>query len=164
VGIALFAAGCFNPSVKNGGFACDPTVVDACPTGFYCVNKSCVDHPGVSTGGGNDSGDMSMSGDDGEDMSMPTQPTDPADMAVPGSPADMAKPADLAKPVTPQDFAQPPTNTCAHDVCTVGAKLKSGCSACVTAVCADDSYCCSMSWDDTCVGETDTDCDPSDAC
>ena len=166
VGIALFAAGCFNPSVKNDGFACDPTVVDACPTGFFCVNKRCADHPGVSGTGGNDTGDMSLSTDDGgADMSTPTQPTGPADMAVPVSTPDLAVPPDLAKPVIPPDLAQPPvTNTCAHDLCTTGAKLKSGCSACATAVCAQDTFCCSSSWDDTCVTETDDYCDAADQC
>jgi hypothetical protein len=166
VGIALFAAGCFNPSVKNGGFACDPTVVEACPTGFYCVNQRCVDHPGVSGTGGNGTGDMSLATDDGgADMSTPTGPTGPADMAVPVATPDLAQPPDLAKPVIPPDLAQPPvTNTCAHDLCTSGTKLKSGCSACATAVCAQDAYCCATAWDGTCVTETDDYCDTADQC
>ncbi|KAJ3024942.1 UNVERIFIED_CONTAM: hypothetical protein HDU68_007640 [Siphonaria sp. JEL0065] len=48
--------------------------------------------------------------------------------------------------------------SCAHSVCTAGALLKSGCSACVTAVCNADSYCCSNSWDSICVGEVNTYC------
>ncbi|KAJ3232355.1 hypothetical protein HDU81_003037 [Chytriomyces hyalinus] len=42
---------------------------------------------------------------------------------------------------------------CAHDVCTAGTKLVSTCSACAKAICAADSYCCSNSWDATCVSE-----------
>lgn len=166
VGIALFAAGCFNPSVKSGGFACNPTVVDACPTGFYCVNQRCVDHPGVSTGG-NGTGDMSVddAGDSSGDDLATSTPGDPADMSKATPVPDLAQALDLAKPVTPPDLAQPPvTSTCAHDLCTTGTKLKSGCSACATAVCAQDPYCCATSWDGTCVSETDDDCDAADQC
>jgi hypothetical protein len=47
---------------------------------------------------------------------------------------------------------------CAHDVCATGAALASGCSSCVTSVCAADSYCCTNSWDSICVGEAGTIC------
>jgi hypothetical protein len=43
-------------------------------------------------------------------------------------------------------------STCAHDECTAGAALTSGCSACATAVCATDDFCCTTEWDSTCVG------------
>ncbi len=49
------ASGCYNPQVKNGGFACSMTDNPPCPEGFYCVNGLCEDHPGTST----DNGDMS---------------------------------------------------------------------------------------------------------
>jgi hypothetical protein len=41
---------------------------------------------------------------------------------------------------------------CAHDECTAGAALASGCSPCVTAICQTDSFCCDSEWDSTCVG------------
>ncbi len=160
VGIALLAAGCFNPDVKTGGFKCDPTVPDACPTGFYCVNQLCVNHPGTSSTGGNGGDDMSV----GDDMTMST-PNGPEDLAMPPlSPPDLAKPIvppDLAQPVVPPDLSQP--NTCAHDLCTTGAKLDPSCSACANIVCTEDSFCCSSKWDSQCVMET-ADCDPADQC
>ncbi|KAJ3098519.1 hypothetical protein HK100_005087, partial [Physocladia obscura] len=42
---------------------------------------------------------------------------------------------------------------CAHSECSTGTALTSDCSACATAVCAQDSYCCATSWDSTCVSE-----------
>ena len=48
LGLALGAAGCFNPDVKNGGFACSTTDNPPCPKGFFCVNGLCEDHPGGS--------------------------------------------------------------------------------------------------------------------
>ena len=50
------------------------------------------------------------------------------------------------------------TSTCTHDQCTAGAKLASGCDACVTEVCGKDAYCCKTSWDATCVAEVGTIC------
>lgn len=38
----LFLAGCFEPKVTNGGFACQPDDVPACPVGFICVDNRCV--------------------------------------------------------------------------------------------------------------------------
>jgi hypothetical protein len=70
-------------------------------------------------------------------------------------------PADLAQP--PPDTAQPPPDmahdsTCAHDECTSGSGLASDCSACATAVCKADPYCCDIKWDSTCVYEVKDDC------
>lgn len=48
--------------------------------------------------------------------------------------------------------------SCAHDKCTTGVALTSGCDSCVTAVCAADSFCCSSSWDSICVGEVTSVC------
>jgi hypothetical protein len=166
LGIALFAAGCFNPSIESGGFACDPSVSDACPSGFYCVNALCVNHPGPPGTGGGGTTDMSVSGD--SDLSMPSGTPD--DLAMTHEPADLAKAftPDLATPPPPPDFAQPPpVNTCAHDVCTVGDPLTKGCDPCVTAVCKADSYCCGSgggTWDDQCVEETDEYCTGSEQC
>jgi hypothetical protein len=164
LGIALLSAGCFKPSVKNGGFACDPTVTPACPSGFYCVNQLCVDHPGVSNGNGGGGGtiDMSIAPDDSG------TPMQSADLAMSQTPADMAKtvtPPDLfTPPGGPPDLAQPPVNSCAHDFCTTGAKLKTGCADCVTAVCAQDPVCCSSQWDSICVSEVASFCSAADQC
>jgi hypothetical protein len=51
--------------------------------------------------------------------------------------------------------------TCAHTKCTTGTKLASGCDACVTKICASDSYCCSTAWDNQCVGEVKSICGDS---
>jgi pseudolysin/vibriolysin len=49
-------------------------------------------------------------------------------------------------------------NTCAHAICSTGAKLTSGCDPCVTSICARDGYCCSTQWDSICVGEVKSIC------
>lgn len=41
--------------------------------------------------------------------------------------------------------------TCAHDACSTGAALESGCDTCVTSVCAADAFCCANEWDASCV-------------
>jgi len=51
--------------------------------------------------------------------------------------------------------------TCAHGKCSTGAKLASGCDACVTKICASDPYCCSTMWDSICVGEVGSICGQS---
>jgi len=56
----------------------------------------------------------------------------------------------------------PPPTTCAHDICSTGSRLASGCDPCVTRICAADSFCCSSSWDSVCVGEVSSVC--SQAC
>ncbi len=48
--------------------------------------------------------------------------------------------------------------SCAHDKCTSGSALTSGCDSCVTSICAADSYCCTTSWDSICVGEVSSVC------
>lgn len=47
---------------------------------------------------------------------------------------------------------------CDHDVCTVGAALKSSCDACSASLCANDPYCCDTAWDSLCVSQTKTYC------
>jgi hypothetical protein len=74
----LAVTGCYSPKVQSGGFACSATDDPPCPSGFFCVNGLCVDHPGGSGGGGG--GGMSMA-----DFAVPAG----SDMSVqPGS--DMA--------------------------------------------------------------------------
>lgn len=45
------------------------------------------------------------------------------------------------------------TAPCAHGLCYSGAALTPACDPCVATVCASDAYCCSTSWDSTCIGE-----------
>ncbi|KAI8813846.1 Fungalysin metallopeptidase-domain-containing protein [Cladochytrium replicatum] len=52
-----------------------------------------------------------------------------------------------------------PVDTCTHSVCKTGAALTEDCNACAAAVCAADSYCCTISWDSICVGEVSSYCD-----
>jgi hypothetical protein len=40
LGVAF--AGCFNPNVKDGGFACNMSDNPPCPTGFECVDGLCL--------------------------------------------------------------------------------------------------------------------------
>jgi hypothetical protein len=51
-----------------------------------------------------------------------------------------------------------PTVACAHPDCSAGAALNATCNTCVAKICAADSYCCTGSWDATCVGEVKTVC------
>lgn len=49
-------------------------------------------------------------------------------------------------------------STCSHSTCVTGTALVSGCNSCATTVCASDSYCCTTSWDSTCVSEANSWC------
>ena len=51
--------------------------------------------------------------------------------------------------------------TCNHDVDETGGPLDSSCGDCEEAVCAVDSYCCTTSWDQTCVNEVSQYCSSS---
>ena len=42
---------------------------------------------------------------------------------------------------------------CAHDECATGGALIEDCSSCAMDVCALDSFCCSVEWDQQCVDE-----------
>jgi hypothetical protein len=53
------------------------------------------------------------------------------------------------------------TTQCAHDECKTGTNLATGCDACVTQICAVDSYCCSTAWDRLCVNEVGSVCGKS---
>jgi hypothetical protein len=48
--------------------------------------------------------------------------------------------------------------SCAHDECTEGASLTTGCSSCVTTVCNADSFCCDNQWDSQCVDKAEQLC------
>jgi hypothetical protein len=52
--------------------------------------------------------------------------------------------------------------TCAHNMCTTGTKLTNSCdstkAACVSAICANDPYCCNTAWDSVCVGKVASVC------
>ncbi len=47
---------------------------------------------------------------------------------------------------------------CAHAICEEGPKLDSICDPCVTQICAADSYCCNVEWDNICVEEVTSIC------
>lgn len=82
----LGLAGCFNPTVKDGGFACSSTDTPPCPSGFFCVSGYCVKNPG--------------------------QTVAPADLAMASAPGDLASSggggSDFSSSTMPQDLAQPP--------------------------------------------------------
>ena len=45
---ALVAAGCYQPKLKNFGFACDPSAAKPCPDGYCCRSGFCDDGSGGS--------------------------------------------------------------------------------------------------------------------
>ncbi len=49
-------------------------------------------------------------------------------------------------------------STCAHPICSTGAKLTGTCDTCAAKICNADSYCCNNSWDSVCVGEVASVC------
>jgi len=52
-----------------------------------------------------------------------------------------------------------------HDTCVFGAPLVPGCNACVASICTADPFCCTVSWDEICIGETTSICSiPCDVC
>jgi hypothetical protein len=48
--------------------------------------------------------------------------------------------------------------SCAHSECTSGSQLAISCDSCVTQICGVDSFCCSTTWDSTCVSEVTSIC------
>ncbi|KAI9325162.1 aspartic peptidase domain-containing protein [Zopfochytrium polystomum] len=50
------------------------------------------------------------------------------------------------------------SSTCAHSICSTGAKLTASCDPCAAKIIAADSYCGSTSWDSVCVGEVKSVC------
>ncbi|HUS68609.1 MAG TPA: hypothetical protein VMZ28_28935 [Kofleriaceae bacterium] len=47
---------------------------------------------------------------------------------------------------------------CAHDVCEEGGSLDPACASCAGTVCGEDAFCCTQSWDATCVEEAQSMC------
>ncbi|MGH9885919.1 MAG: S8 family serine peptidase, partial [bacterium] len=50
---------------------------------------------------------------------------------------------------------------CAHPVCAAGVKLTPTCDSCAGQICAQDSFCCSNTWDSLCVSEVSSICGQS---
>jgi hypothetical protein len=48
--------------------------------------------------------------------------------------------------------------TCAHPICSTGAKLTASCDTCAASICAADSFCCNNSWDSQGGGEVSSVC------
>ena len=151
--------GCFHPNIEDGGFSCDPTLVPACPSGFFCVEGRCRSSPSETGGGGGTAGDAGGTaggggtagngGGGGGD-------TGGGDLAM-----TMTGPADMSHAQAPPDLATGSSSNCAHDICTSGTKLTNGCDPCVTQICTQDSYCCVTKWSSQCVTEVGTICNQS---
>ncbi|MDB4934453.1 MAG: uncharacterized protein JWP87_1425 [Labilithrix sp.] len=52
-------------------------------------------------------------------------------------------------------------DACAHAICATGQGLTATCDPCATTLCAQDPYCCTTSWDATCVSEVASICGKS---
>jgi hypothetical protein len=106
VGLVSTLCGCFNPRVKDFGFACNVNDVDPCPAGFQCVNGYCDDGSGGRPpGGGSASVDMSLAAT--MDMAGAVQSID---MAPSNQSLDMAQPPII-------DMAQPPGPDMTPPIC-----------------------------------------------
>ncbi len=161
-------AGCFNPSIKEAGFACSGAQDGQCPSGYFCVNGRCVDSP-LGTGVGSGTGGVAA-----HDMSA-TDPNSSNDLSmVSVAPMDMAVAAkvDLAQPpVIPPDMAHVPPdmalstgNSCSHSLCLTGGPLKSSCDPCVATICAKYPNCCTKAWSSLCVGDVNNLCNGAAQC
>ena len=42
-------------------------------------------------------------------------------------------------------------NSCTKDICEVGVPANPNCGACISSICAIDSYCCQTTWDQNCI-------------
>src|SRR5437868_4570916 len=88
-------SGCFNPRVKNLGFACAASDVNPCPAGFRCLNGYCDDGsggaaPGGGVGGNGGGADMTRA-EPMNDLSAPAMQS--MDLARPQPTTDLAQPA-----------------------------------------------------------------------
>lgn len=101
VTLLVLAAGCFNPRITDGGFACDPADPVPCPEGFFCRDLGsgfvCTSAlgAGMVPGAGGDlaGGGGADGGGAAEDAAMP-----PAGADLATAPGDLASPADMALP------------------------------------------------------------------
>ena len=90
--VVFAAAGCFNPRISDGGFACNPADPVPCPEGLHCRDDGsgfvCTRRVGpvATPGSGADLG----SDDSGAAVDLAMPPSGPADQATP--PPDMATP------------------------------------------------------------------------
>jgi hypothetical protein len=71
----------------------------------------------------------------------------------------LAQAHDVKAPATAKTYTA--TYVACHALCTAGTKLAAACDPCVAQVCQADPYCCSTSWDATCVGEVASVCGQS---
>jgi hypothetical protein len=108
VGLLGTFSGCFNPRVKNLGFACNATDPSPCPGGFQCLNGFCDDGSGGPRPSGG-SPDMSHAAP-ANDLAM-TPPAQSVDMAQ------LQTIMDLAQPQTIVDMAQAPMPDLAKPTC-----------------------------------------------
>jgi hypothetical protein len=102
--LTFSVAGCFNPEIADGGFACDPNDPQPCPEGYFCRNLSgaflCA-RGFASVGGGQDLGMSRGDGGGGVGGGGGGGAGD-VDLAMPPGPADLA--------TVPPDLSPPPNN------------------------------------------------------
>ncbi|APR79980.1 Cell division protein FtsH [Minicystis rosea] len=104
-----------------------------------------------------------------------TNPCDPNCVTFVDTPTGLSNPdagvaaSDAGITLYPPDASTAPNptciggtlGTCSHSVCSVGAKLTTGCDgtlACVSKVCSTHPTCCSGTWDANCVAWAQSDC------
>lgn len=142
---AVALVGCFHPAIEDGGFVCDSSQSQPCPSGFFCVAGFCRQSASgsgggvadLSTGGGGGGGGAGGGGGGGQNDAMDMSHSHGGGDLSHSSPGDMASGG----------------GSCAHSLCTTGVKLTNGCDPCVTQICAQDNYCCVTKWSSQCVQE-----------
>ncbi len=116
--VLVFAVtGCYDPKVQSGGFACSATDDPPCPSGFFCVNGLCIDHPGSGGGGGGGGGGVA-------DLSTPAA----GDMSV-AMGGDMAHGAGDMAHVSTDMACFPFTYSCNSDPTCCAQCCAGGCAA-----------------------------------
>lgn len=132
--LAIGVTGCASPSSHSGTITfCPPD----CPAGSGGDDMSAVAR---SDGGGGSGGSGGR-----HDMNEVPEAGTAMDLSQNGPSPDLLMPPDM-------------TSTCAHPICTKGAKLTSTCDPCVAQICSTDSYCCNTGWSSVCVAEVTSIC------
>jgi hypothetical protein len=119
--LALALVGCYAPSIRNQGYACDPTEEYSCPVGYRCIDGLCDDgsggHPRMDPPAADDMA-MTTSGDDDMASKAPADQATAVGADMAQSPPDMAQaPPDMAQSCTPLGGACVNDSDCCSQWC-----------------------------------------------